>query len=367
VLLQKSGGPCPEFEDHRIEYAVAPPSKQSRRPSADGPKRIRTHVVRGVVVLEVVGHLHDVIQGLDHAIQTSLAEGPRGVVCDLSAMLDDAHQDAVEVLATVGRHVRDWSAIPVAVVCTDPQTRRTLGDHPLGRQLIVSAGLLSAVSAVLDTESPVVASLRLAPHPTAPRASRDFVTRTLLDWGLGRVIPSASLVVSELVTNSTMYAGTDIRLSVVWNQGALRLTVRDDSPRLPHLRHSTLDLHGRGLTIVAGLSRAFGVLPTSDGGKVVWAVIEAPRSAPSSTPTRSAPVAEQSPMSRVASTVQRTIRRPVVPAPADGPSAFAHQGAAGHTVLATQPRRARPLTVTRTGRGRHSHAHPYNDPSNFLG
>ena len=29
--------------------------------------------------------------------------------------------------------------------------------------------------------------------------------------------------------------------------------------------------------MVAGLSRAFGVLPTTNGGKVVWAVLEAPR------------------------------------------------------------------------------------------
>jgi len=47
---------------------------------------------------------------------------------------------------------------------------------------------------------------------------------------LGRVISSASLVVSELVTNSTIHAGTDIALSVAWNAGALRLTVRDNSP-----------------------------------------------------------------------------------------------------------------------------------------
>ena len=29
--------------------------------------------------------------------------------------------------------------------------------------------------------------------------------------------------------------------------------------------------------MVAGLSRAFGVLPSVDGGKVVWAVLDAPR------------------------------------------------------------------------------------------
>jgi hypothetical protein len=44
-----------------------------------------------------------------------------------------------------------------------------------------------------------VEKLRLAPHPTAPHAARNIVTRTLADWQLNRVAPSASLVASELV------------------------------------------------------------------------------------------------------------------------------------------------------------------------
>src|SRR5680860_1138903 len=144
--------------------------------------------------------------------------------------------------------------------------------------------------------APAVERLRLAPHPTAPRASRNFVTRTLLDWGLGRVISSASLVVSELVTTSTMYAGTDIDLSVAWNAGALRLTVRDNSPTLPRQRHSAPDLHGRGFTIVTGLSRAFGVLPAAVGGKVVWTALDAPRPRPSTGPRRPEPATKESPI-----------------------------------------------------------------------
>jgi hypothetical protein len=100
----------------------------------------------------------------------------------------------------------------------------------------------------------------------------------MLDWRLGRVIPLASLVVCELVSSSTINA--DIDLSVVWDRGALRLTVRDHGPALPDQRPAALGLHRRGLTVVAGLSRAFGVLPTADGGKFAWAVLEAPRSRP---------------------------------------------------------------------------------------
>jgi len=249
--------------------------------------RVRRHAIRQVVILETAGRLRDVVEELDQAIQLALADGPRGVVCDLSGVLDGAEPVAVEVLATAGRHVRDWPGIPVAVACPDPLVREALRAHPLGGHLIVTESMSSAVFAVLATPTMVVERLRLAPHPTAPRASRDFVTRTLLDWRLGRVIPFASLVVSELVISSTVYAGSDIDLSVVWNLGALRLTVRDHGPALPCQRHSVLDLHGRGLTVVASLSRTFGFLPTADGGQVVWAVLEAPRPLPSTRRIRS--------------------------------------------------------------------------------
>jgi len=280
---------------------------------------VREQIMRDVVVLEVVGRLSDVVEDLDLAIQLALAEGPRGVVCDLSAVPEGAEPDALALLATAGRHVRDWAAIPVAFACQDPQVRGALSSHLLGGHLIVTATMASAVSAVLATPIPAVHWLRLAPHPTAPRASRDFVTRALLDWRLGRVIPAASLVVSELVTNSTMYAGTDIALSVSWHLGALRLAVRDNSSRLPRQVYSVLDLHGRGLTIVAGLSRAFGVLPTSDGGKVVWAVLDAPRPRISARASRVNPASKESPMVTAARSLPQLAKKSAAHCSARGP------------------------------------------------
>ncbi|MEP7191476.1 MAG: hypothetical protein ABI903_01275 [Actinomycetota bacterium] len=211
----------------------------------------------------------------------ALAEGRRGVVCDLSAGLEGAEPGAIEMLATAGRHVRDWPGTPVAVACPDPQVRVALHVHPLGGHLIVTESLFAAVSAVLATPTHTVERLRLAAHPTAPRASREFVTRTLTEWHLDPISPFAALVVSELVANSSIGAGTDIDLSVAWNLGALRLTVRDHGPAPPGQRPPPPDLHGRGLTaVVDGRSRTFGALPTADGGMVVWAVLEAPRRHP---------------------------------------------------------------------------------------
>lgn len=290
------------IRDHRIEFAVVPTrlphltadfdhhvvllptwpaayvlsdfaAQPASRPVAGAQVRVKSRLMSQVVILEVAGRLGDVVQDLDRAIQLALADGPRGVVCDLSDVVECAEPVAVEVLATAGRHARDWPGIPVAVDCPHARVREVLAAHPVGGHLIVTASLLSALSAVRATPTPAVQWLRLAPHPTAPRASRNFVARTLLGWGLGPLIPCACLVVSELVTNSTIHAGTDIAVSLAWNPGALRLTVRDGSPDLPRQRYSNFDEHGRGLRVVAGLARAFGVLPTGDGGKVVWAVL----------------------------------------------------------------------------------------------
>ena len=242
----------------------------------------RTRAIRNVMVVEAVGRLSDVAEDLDQAIQMALADGPRGVVCDLSNVHGGPDPVAVEALAMAGRHVRDWPGLPIAVSCSDPGVREALRAHPLGGHLIVSPSLFSAVSDVLATPALPVERLRLAAHPTAPRASRDFVTRTLLGWRLGRAIPFASLVVSELVSSSAINAGTDIDLSVSWNLGALRLAVRDHGPALVGQPRSVLDLRSPGLPVVAGLSRTFGFLPTADSGQVVWAVLDAPRSRPSS-------------------------------------------------------------------------------------
>jgi hypothetical protein len=145
----------------------------------------------------------------------------------------------------------------------------------------------SAVSAVLATPAPDVQRLRLAPHPTAPRAASNLVSRTLSGWGLGRLVLATDLVVRELVTSAMMQATTDIELSIAWDQGALRLTVRDDSPDPPRQRYSHFDLYGSRLTARAGISRVFGVLPTADGGKVVWAVLSPAQSGSSTSARRS--------------------------------------------------------------------------------
>jgi hypothetical protein len=297
----------PQFQDHVVLFPTPEPTLAGEFPeppavlaAPEQPVRLRTRMVHDVAVVEVGGRLGEVVEDLSLAIQLALASGPRGVVCDLSGVMSEAGPaglnsdgpEALEVLASAGRHSRDWPGIPVAVACPDPGVREALHAHPLGVHLMVTESLFAAISGVLATPTPDVKWLHLAPHPTSSRAAREFVTRTLLDWRLGRAIPFATLVVSELVASSSVNVGTEIDLSVAWNLGALRLTVRDRGQGLPG-GPTAVDLHGRGRTVVAGLSRAFGALPTADGGKVVWAVLVAPRLLPAARRTRAASTATQ--------------------------------------------------------------------------
>lgn len=274
-------------------------------------QQVRMYALDDVVVLEVAGRLSEVVEDLDRAIELALSDGPRGVACDLSAVLEDADPDAVDMLATAGRHVQDWPGTPVAVACRDSRVLSALKAHPLGSHLIVTKSVLTAVAEMLASPAPIVERIHLAPRPTAAPAARDFVTRTLLKWKLGSSIPCVCLVVSELVTNAALQVGTDIDVSLAWDMTALRLTVADRSSDLPHQQDYHFDRHHRGLTIVAGLSRAFGVLPGAPVGKVVWAVFEVSKPHASPRPRHHEPVS--------ATTESPTPGQSASPAPAGHP------------------------------------------------
>jgi hypothetical protein len=394
VMTQPSRNPTQTLLDLLGPDDDRSPGQAADRLAAYPQLQVRRYAVDQVVVLEVAGHLGDVVEDLDRAIQLALAQAPRGVACDLSGVAEDATPAAVGLLAAAGRHVRDWPGTPIAVACPDPAVRAALTAHPLGGHLIVTQSVLAAVSAVLSTPAPAVECLRLASHPTAPRASRDFVAGVLLKWQLGGAIPSVCLVASELVTNAALHAGTDIDVSVAWNQGALRLTVRDRSSDLPRQQHYHFDRHGRGLTIVAGLSRAFGILPVAYGGKVVWAVFDAPRPHSSPMPRRSvsgaASVAASVAASGAASGASAgasdsaaaaaggsppstPVATPcpaghaIASVPARGRDPVARRGGTDQTPLTTRPRTAQRLGSAHIDTSRNVPSLPYDDSSNYLG
>ena len=89
-----------------------------------------------------------------------------------------------------------------------------------------------------------------------------------------QLVESASLVISELVTNAVLHARTEIGVVVeLLADGGVRLEVSDDSSVLPRRRHySEGSSTGRGLILVEALTAEWGVDPKADSeGKTVWA------------------------------------------------------------------------------------------------
>jgi hypothetical protein len=117
------------------------------------------------------------------------------------------------------------------------------------------------------------ATARFRAGPDAPFAARRFLAGLLGRRPYGdRVDPhDAQLVVSELVTNAVVHAGTPFSVGVRYDGSAVRISVQDWSSRQPIMRDSNpYALSGRGLRLIAMVSRAWGIEYGPDG-KTVWA------------------------------------------------------------------------------------------------
>jgi anti-sigma regulatory factor (Ser/Thr protein kinase) len=108
----------------------------------------------------------------------------------------------------------------------------------------------------------------------APRTARHLVALLLRQWGVHdqEVVDSATIVVSELVTNVLVHCddGGPVQLALELRDEQLRVSVEDRTPVVPRQREAApADENGRGLGIVAQLATHWEVLPLSDGKRVV--------------------------------------------------------------------------------------------------
>ncbi|MEV6176070.1 ATP-binding SpoIIE family protein phosphatase [Streptomyces sp. NPDC052015] len=155
-----------------------------------------------------------------------------------------------------------------------------MGAIPTQRETVSRPG---GAPAHADGDPQTRATLTGGSH--APGAARDLVRAALTEWAglnlaedLGE---AAILVVSELVTNAVVHAGTDVDLVCRLEQPpepetcALVVEVTDHHPSraprdgIPESAYETPE-YGRGLRLVAALADAWGVTYRR-GTKTVWA------------------------------------------------------------------------------------------------
>lgn len=227
-----------------------------------------TLVGRGRLPSDVTGELMDI-----------LADEPRVVLCDLAGMAA-AGPAIAEMFAPAIPYLADWPGTVVVVSAPDPVVRQSLaGAAAATDRLFVNASRDIGVTEAVGLLPPLQRrDLQLSPRPTAPGEARSFVTRTLAEWRLQPLGPSAMLVVSELVTNSIVHAVTVLDLRLSRAEDRVRIAVRDRGGGRPSARggeQTEQTLNGRGLQLVQGLTSSWGVIPAQSRGKTVWAVLDA--------------------------------------------------------------------------------------------
>ena len=125
-------------------------------------------------------------------------------------------------------------------------------------------------------------------EPQSASAARRFAREILRAWGSEDIDDILTLLLSEVVTNALLHAGSPVDVCLAQQSRGVRVEVADHSTSVPReLNYAEDATTGRGLGLVEALASGWGVHPKPDGGKVVW--FEVGGDATRTTPPISAP------------------------------------------------------------------------------
>lgn len=174
----------------------------------------------------------------------------------ISRIRERSPASKVVIFSGIDAADRDWITEQVAgYVLKDTEVEYLV-------DLLESVGRRRATEAALD----------LAQHPTSVRKAREFVSRTLSEWDLERLVDDALLVVSELATNALTHADSACRVRLALTSATVRIDVLDTGAGTPEPQPaSSTAEHGRGLHLVGALTSAWGLEVVPGEGKLVWA------------------------------------------------------------------------------------------------
>lgn len=120
-----------------------------------------------------------------------------------------------------------------------------------------------------NESSPRSVTTVLPGNALAAAAARGFTRAALDDWGLPEpLVDDAVLLVSELVTNAVVHAGTAVELECRYVEGLVTAEVSDRHPARA-VTERVDEGHGYGLRLVGALTREWGISYRRDR-KTVW-------------------------------------------------------------------------------------------------
>ncbi|MFY1634775.1 ATP-binding protein [Solwaraspora sp. WMMB335] len=233
----------------------------------------------GITQMRLAGALTDTeLVRLAPVLRRCLVEEPLALLVEL---------DEVTVVSPIG--LRVFAIIsgagtghrPALHLCARPDT-------PAGR--LARDGIRDLVSvqdSVLDATKLVEASPRspyrwheyLPPRAQSPAQARRLIGTACRSWQLAALADEAKVIGSELVSNAVEHAGTELDVTATRQAGAIRISVRDRSPRLPTPVSRSMPAaaarRGRGLAIIEALASDWGYAGLAEG-KAVWAALRLP-------------------------------------------------------------------------------------------
>ncbi len=191
--------------------------------------------------------------------EVELAEGSQ-LVLYTDGLIEDRHRDITTGLDKLRTVLARTDRAP-------EDTCEAVLDELLPSRLSDDVALLVARTHVLGADR--LAQWDFPNDPTVVSRGRVAVAGQLSAWGLDDLSFTTELVASELLTNTIRHAPGPVQLRLLRDH-ALICEVSDTSSTSPRLRHArTEDEGGRGLFLVAQLTKRWGTRHTTNG-KIIW-------------------------------------------------------------------------------------------------
>ncbi|MDT7544720.1 MAG: hypothetical protein QOE99_830 [Actinomycetota bacterium] len=116
--------------------------------------------------------------------------------------------------------------------------------------------------------------LALPPAVVSVGVGRRLVNQALSEWDLDGLAYTATLLTSEILTNSVLHARTPILLTVERaGDDAVRISVQDGSTSVPRRRNHAQDATtGRGLELLERLAQSWRIDASPEGKTLSFTV-----------------------------------------------------------------------------------------------
>jgi len=229
----------------------------------------------GVVVATPTGRLdlasYPVLR--DSLLKQASTE-PDALIVRLGSDFEIPSRAMYAVFTAVWIKISPWPDIPFLLVAESETHQRELTRGGVSRFVATCQDIESAFEAAERPPPRRFHRMLLPNSPTAPLMARAAVRDACAQWQVSSMINDAVLVASELVENAVAHAHSESSLRIELRRGGLSIAVRDRDPEPATLVPSQPHAPGfRGLELVDRVTVAWGSTPSTDGGKIVWAVL----------------------------------------------------------------------------------------------